>query len=213
MFMRIVPLPATTRKINNRRTPLWLVAAAFASGLVLAGALYMRGGSATSAAVTTAKPGDVTASTRPVEKHNSVTGLPIPRFVTLKAGKVNVRKGPSSDHAVAWVFQRKGMPVEITAEFENWRKIRDSDGEEGWILQGMLSGKRNAMVAQWAKDKQVVLLESNTEKSDAVVRLASGVLGAIETCDGQWCYIVTEDYEGYARQTDLWGVYPGEALD
>ena len=64
--------------------------------------------------------------------------------MSLKAEKVNVRRGPSSDHPVAWVFQRKGLPVEIVAEFENWRRIRNSDGEEGWILQNMLAGKRTA---------------------------------------------------------------------
>jgi len=75
------------------------------------------------------------------------SGLPVPRFVSLKAEKVNVRRGPSSDHPVAWVFQRKSLPVEIVAEFENWRRIRDSEGEEGWILQSMLAGKRTAVVA------------------------------------------------------------------
>ena len=95
-----------------------------------------------------AAPGEVTGSIvgetqRPV----GPSGLPIPRFVSLKAEKVNVRRGPSSDHPVAWVFQRKGLPVEIVAEFENWRRVRDSDGEEGWILQNMLSGKRTAVIA------------------------------------------------------------------
>ena len=97
---------------------------------------------------------DITASVTPAENtakdKKTGTGLPLPRFVTLKADKVNVRRGPSSDHPVAFVFQRKGMPVEITAEFENWRKIRDSDGAEGWILQSMLSGRRNAFVASWS---------------------------------------------------------------
>jgi hypothetical protein len=98
-----------------------------------------------------AEAGEITASVSPAEStafHDTgkkhVTGLPLPRFVTLKADKVNVRRGPSSEHPVAFVFQRKGLPVEITAEFENWRKIRDSDGAEGWILQSMLSGRRNA---------------------------------------------------------------------
>ena len=95
--------------------------------------------------------GDVTASLSAPPEQIGPSGLPLPRFVSIKAGKVNVRKGPSSDHDVAWVFQRKGMPVEITLEFENWRKIRDSDGGEGWILQSMLSGKRNALVADWAR--------------------------------------------------------------
>ena len=80
----------------------------------------------------------VTASISSEKASLGASGLPVPRFVSLKAEKVNVRRGPSSDHPVAWVFQRKGLPVEIVAEFENWRRVRDSEGEEGWILQACL---------------------------------------------------------------------------
>ncbi len=83
--------------------------------------------------------GEITSSIASQSKALGPSGLPIPRFVSLKAEKVNVRRGPSSDHPVAWVFQRKGLPVEIVAEFENWRRVRDAEGEEGWILQNMLS--------------------------------------------------------------------------
>ena len=157
--------------------------------------------------------GDTTASLSDAPQQLGPSGLPLPRFVSLKAGKVNVRKGPSSDHGVAWVFQRKGAPVEITAEFENWRKIRDRDGAEGWILQSMLSGKRNAIVADWASNKSTALHAAATENSAAIVKLSSGVMGVIEHCDGIWCLLATADYEGYAIQSELWGVYPGETVD
>lgn len=159
------------------------------------------------------QPGDITASTSEAPQQLGPSGLPLPRFVTLKANKVNVRKGPSSDHAVAWVFQRKGLPVEITAEFENWRKIRDSEGAEGWILQSMLSGKRTAMVASWARNKTAVLHEDGKPGSAAVARLSTGVVGEIERCDGDWCQLTAGGYEGFARQSELWGVYPGEKVD
>ncbi len=100
------------------------------------------------------------------------SGLPLPRFVSLKAEKVNVRRGPSSDHPVAWVFQRKGLPVEIVAEFENWRRIRDSDGEEGWILQNMLAGKRTAMMAPWKQGQTIPLYERPGANSGLVARSA-----------------------------------------
>jgi SH3-like domain-containing protein len=157
--------------------------------------------------------GETTASIAAAPEQLGPSGFPIPRFLTLKANKVNVRKGPSSTHAVAWVFQRKGMPVEVTAEFENWRKIRDSEGAEGWILQQMLTGRRFATAAEWSKDKSVILHESESERSAAVVRLAAGALAQVKSCSGEWCYLTTDDYEGYARQSDLWGVYPGEAVD
>lgn len=159
------------------------------------------------------EPGDVTASVDDAPVQLGPSGFPIPRFLTLKANKVNVRKGPSSSHDVAWVFQRKGMPVEVTAEFENWRKIRDSQGEEGWILQQMLSGRRIAMAPDWDKNKSVELHDGETARSGTVAKLSPGALAQIESCSGQWCYVTTEEYEGYALQTELWGVYPGEVLD
>jgi SH3-like domain-containing protein len=161
---------------------------------------------------------DITASVTPAENtakdKKTGTGLPLPRFVTLKADKVNVRRGPSSDHPVAFVFQRKGMPVEITAEFENWRKIRDSDGAEGWILQSMLSGRRNAFVASWSGNNAPVDLHATPQNQSGVsARLAPGVLATISNCDGSWCEVSTGDYTGYAEQARLWGVYPGEVVD
>jgi SH3-like domain-containing protein len=140
------------------------------------------------------------------------SGLPLPRFVSLKAEKVNVRRGPSSDHAVAWVFHRRGMPVEIVAEFDNWRRIRDSDGDEGWILHSMLSGKRTATVAPWRAGQAMGLYHTAGEPG-MVARLQAGVIGEIETCTGQWCRISAGDYDGWIQQSMLWGVYPGESLD
>lgn len=159
------------------------------------------------------EPGDVTASVDQAPAQLGPSGFPIPRFLTLKANKVNVRKGPSSSHEVAWVFQRKGMPVEVTAEFENWRKIRDSQGEEGWILQQMLSGRRFAMAPDWDKVKSVDLHDRESARSGTVAKLSPGAIAQIESCSGEWCYVTTDDYEGYALQTELWGVYPGEVVD
>ncbi len=73
------------------------------------------------------------------ETAGPVTGLPVPRYVSLKTDRVNLREGPSKEHRTSWVFQRAGLPVEITAEFETWRRIRDSEGAEGWVLHSLLS--------------------------------------------------------------------------
>lgn len=141
------------------------------------------------------------------------SGLPIPRFVSLKAEKVNVRRGPSSDHPVAWVFQRKGLPVEIVAEFENWRRVRDSDGEEGWILQNMLAGKRTAEIAPWKQGQNITLLSGPKSGTGVVAYVGSGVVAEVEHCDGEWCELSAGGYGGYVQQTQLWGVYPGEKVD
>lgn len=158
-------------------------------------------------------PGETTASIDQQPKALGPSGLPIPRFVSLKAEKVNVRRGPSSDHAVAWVFNRKGLPVEIVAEFETWRRVRDSDGEEGWILQNMLSGKRTAMMAPWKQGQSISLYDTPSLQGGVVAKLAAGVVGDVSSCTGDWCEITAGGYDGYIEQTQLWGVYPGEAVD
>ena len=126
---------------------------------------------------------------------------------------MNVRRGPSSDHAVAWMFQQKGLPVEIVAEFDNWRRVRDSDGEEGWILQNLLAGKRTAVVAPWRTGEAMPMIDRPDATGRTVARVSAGVVADVEECDGQWCHLSAGGYEGYIEQTQLWGVYPGETVD
>lgn len=141
------------------------------------------------------------------------SGLPIPRFLSLKADKVNVRSGPTRDHAVAWVFTRAGLPVEVTAEFETWRRIRDSDGAEGWVYHSMLSSRRTALVSPWLKGEATTLYASADKSSAVRARLEPGVLGKVEHCDGKWCRFFDNGFDGYVEQERLWGVYPGEKID
>jgi SH3-like domain-containing protein len=157
--------------------------------------------------------GSTLAPARGAARAATQTGLPIPRFVSLKAPRVNVRKGPSSDHQVAWVFTHKGLPVEIIAEFELWRRVRDSEGSEGWVYHSMLSGRRTVLVAPW-KGKSTVPLYASGGRQSPVVELAKGgVVGEIDRCDGTWCEIeVPGGYHGFIEQTMLWGVYPGEQV-
>jgi len=145
----------------------------------------------------------------------TVSGLPIPRFVSLKTDKVNVRGGPTKDHDVTWVYNRAGLPVEITAEFENWRRIRDWEGSEGWVYHSLLSGRRTATVASKGKNKdELLLLHEKPDADTAVVaKLQVGVLGAVKRCNGNWCHIVGQGFDGWLPQERLWGVYPNERLD
>lgn len=143
----------------------------------------------------------------------SKTSLPVPRFVSLKSDKVNVRKGPSSDQSIVWVFSRAGLPVEVIAESDNWRRVRDSEGADGWVFHSLLSARRTVLVAPWAKgDERVPLYSSTSTSSRAVAELQSGVLGSVVTCDGSWCELSVDDYSGYVQQDQLWGVYRGEEV-
>lgn len=143
----------------------------------------------------------------------SVTGLPIPRFVSLKADRINVRSGPGRDQDVRWVYTRAGMPVEVTAEYGNWRRIRDWQGAEGWVYHSLLSGKRTAVVVPTLKTDLVPLYGSPDVKSAVVARLERGVLGRLESCTGTWCEIRGKGFEGWIMQIRLWGAYPNEKLD
>jgi SH3-like domain-containing protein len=143
----------------------------------------------------------------------SVSGLPVPRFVSLKSDKVNVRGGPTQDQEVRWVYTRAGMPVEITAEFENWRRIRDWEGAEGWVYHSLLSGKRTAVVVPNLKDELVPLYENADTTSPVVAKLQGGVQGALQSCTGQWCEFRGKGFDGWIRQDRLWGAYPNEKIE
>ena len=147
------------------------------------------------------------------EVTGSVSGLPVPRFVSLKSDRVNARSGPNKDQEVRWVYTHAGMPVEVTAEFENWRRIRDWEGAEGWVYHSLLSGKRMAMVVPKTKDELVPLYESTHVQSAVSARLQSGVLGALKSCNGTWCQFSGKGFEGYIRQERLWGAYPNEKVE
>ena len=106
-----------------------------------------------------------------------------------------------------------GHPVEITAEFDTWRKIRDSEGSEGWVLHSLLSGRRTALVAPWKKDVVLPLRRSGAPDAPVVANLQSNVLANVKRCDGAWCRVYGDSFDGYVEETNLWGVYPGEHVD
>jgi SH3-like domain-containing protein len=141
------------------------------------------------------------------------SGLPVPRFVSLKADRVTVRGGPDKDHDVAWIYTRASWPVEITAEFENWRRIRDCDGAEGWVYHSLLSGKRTAAVQLKTKTDLASLYQSPDAHSAVTARLQVGVLGSVKHCSGTWCQISGDGFAGWIEQSALWGVYPGEKIE
>jgi SH3-like domain-containing protein len=143
-----------------------------------------------------------------------VSGLPVPRYVSLKSDRVNLREGPSKEHRTSWVFQRAGLPVEITAEFETWRRVRDADGTEGWVLHSLLSGRRTVLVAPWSKAKGETfsLRESASETSAVVATLEPNVIANVQSCENAWCRVTVSRITGYIKQERLWGVYPNETV-
>lgn len=151
-----------------------------------------------------------------------VTKLPLPRYASLKTDRVNLREGPSKDHRTLWVFQRAGLPIEIVAEFETWRRIRDSEGTEGWVLHSLLSGRRTSIVTAGKTGDKAAAVPLRAKADDASAeeaRLQAGVIGSVKSCTGSWCRVVVAlpqkggDVDGYIRQDRLWGVYPNERVE
>ena len=151
--------------------------------------------------------------TAQADQIGSASGLPVPRYVSLKSDRVNLREGPSKDHRTVWIFQRAGLPVEITAEFEIWRKVRDSEGAEGWVLHSLLSGRRTALVAPWKKGIDSILYNKASPKSAPVAKLQPNVIASVRGCDGAWCRISGDSFDGFIQQSNLWGVYPNEKIE
>jgi SH3-like domain-containing protein len=150
------------------------------------------------------------------------SGLPLPRFASLRASEINVRVGPGQRYDVAWVYVRAGLPVEIVQEFDNWRKIRDFEGAEGWVHKNLLSGERTALIAPWLSDDNEPLFARPSET--AAIRAYAGamVLVNIDKCLGAWCEVSGSfvpkgttralNFGGWISQEKLWGVYPDEAV-
>lgn len=141
------------------------------------------------------------------------SGLPVPRFVSLKSDRVNVRVGPSREHAIAWTFVQSGLPVEIIQEFENWRRIRDWEGKVGWVFRSLLSGRRTALVTPWENNDRTPLRARSRSDADIVAELEPFVLTSVTECAGGWCRVNGDQYDGWLDQTRLFGVYPDEILD
>ena len=143
----------------------------------------------------------------------TTSGLPIPRYVSLKSDHVNVRAGPTKDNDVAWVYTRAGLPVEITAEFENWRRVRDSEGAEGWDYHSMLSGRRTAVVTMKSRDELAPVYDRADSGSAVAARLQAGVVTQVKKCVGGWCRVTGNGFDGWIEQQRLWGVYADEKVE
>ncbi|MBI1179050.1 MAG: hypothetical protein GC201_00730 [Alphaproteobacteria bacterium] len=143
------------------------------------------------------------------DDEGAVTGLPIPRFVSLSADRINMRVGPGMRYPIEWVYVRRGLPVEVVAEYELWRKVRDVDGAEGWVLKHMISSKRNAIVTV-----AVATLRGAPEDTASPVLYAKkGVQGRLVECKKEWCRLQVDGVDGWLRKSSLWGTFPEEKFN
>ena len=141
-------------------------------------------------------------------------GTTKPYFGALKADEVHVRKGPGRDYDILWTYRSLGLPVEVTAQHEHWRRIRDSGGSEGWVYFRLITALRMALIAPWQKKKGTISLQKSASGGSAVVaRLEPGVQVLVKTCTGASCLVTVGGFKGWIAQKKLWGVYPGEIIN
>lgn len=137
------------------------------------------------------------------------TNLPLPRFVSLKAEKANIRRGPGLTHRIDWVFVRRGMPLEIIAEHGHWRKVRDVDAATGWVHHAMLRGARSAVVLE---DRAA--FRAKPEPGARINAFAeAGVIVEVDACERDWCAVVKDGHKGWTLKSALWGAGGDEVFD
>ncbi len=136
------------------------------------------------------------------DQRGPVTNLPLPRYVSLKVGEANVRRGPSRSHRIDWVLQRRSMPLEVIDEYGHWRRVVDRDGMGGWVHYSLLSGMRTVLIEQ---DMLPLLMKPNPA-SPVNAQVEVGVVARLEFCRGDWCRIRAGGYRGWAPAKALWGL-------
>ena len=140
------------------------------------------------------------------------SGLPLPRFISFSSNKVFMRTGPGLRYPIRWIYTKKGLPIEVMQEFDTWRKIRDYEGEEGWVHQSLLSGKRTAIV-QTEKNKPAALMKKPDLMAKPVAMIESKVVIPLEECGKDWCKTEIQGFDGWIEKKFIWGVYAGSEFD
>lgn len=140
------------------------------------------------------------------------SGLTLPRFASLRSNHINARSGPGARYPIEWVYMQKTAPVEIKAEFELWRKIKDWQGSESWVHKSMLSGKRAVKVITPGENN---IFNKPDYKSKIIAKVEDEVVGEISKCpaDSSFCLIKFSNIEGWMPKSNLFGVYPNEVID
>lgn len=157
---------------------------------------------------------DTPSATRGAQKDcppgiGCVTRRPLPRFVSVKGSEARARRGPGQDHRVDWVYKRPGLPLKVTAEYENWRRVEDSEGAGGWMHYALLSPTRTAIVTQ----DMAELRSAPEEGASVVARAQNGVIARLLECQPDWCRVSADGTRGWVPKAAMWGVEPGETFD
>lgn len=128
------------------------------------------------------------------------SNLPVPRFVSLKTEGANGRHGPGLEHRVDWVYERAGLPLQVTGESGPWRRVRDPAGDEVWMHAQNLDQRRTVYV-----NDATALRRTAREGGQVVAYLSPGVIGAVTACEGEWRRVAVGGRVGWVENSALWG--------
>ena len=133
------------------------------------------------------------------------SGYKVPRYVSISSGKVNGRAGPSEEHPILWTYRARGLPVQIVAETEDWRRICDPEGGLSWVKRGFLNGPRYVMRT---KEARLAVLRRPAADAQAVAWLGHRSLASLDHCEKGWCKVKVGDTVGWTQEREIWGTAP-----
>jgi SH3-like domain-containing protein len=130
------------------------------------------------------------------------SGMPVPRFVSLKFDKVNARAGPGDDHRLLWVYTVRGLPLQVVAETSEWRRVCDPTGAMAWVHKRTIDGRRTAINTE---AQAVTLLRKPKPDAKPAAYLNARAMAALDRCDKGWCRVRVDGAAGWVREGALWG--------
>ena len=139
----------------------------------------------------------------------SDSGFKLPRYVSLKSNEVNLRIGSSKNYPIKLKYTKKNFPIEIIQEYNQWREVKDFEGNKGWIHKSLLKGERYAL----ADSKNKMLLVYNKPNGKLIGEIGNYNIVKLKKCLKNWCQINIEEARGWSHKRDLWGVYQDEIFN
>lgn len=136
------------------------------------------------------------------------SGLPLPRFVSLRSNEINMRVGPGTEYPIRWTYRKKYLPVEVKEEFGHWRKVQDREGEFGWIHKNLLTSRRAAILLE---EPTLLMIAPRTDAA-VTIKAAKGTVARMSECQEDWCALEISERIGWVQKAHIWGAYESEVF-
>lgn len=125
----------------------------------------------------------------------------LPRFVSIRAKEVNIRTGPGERYPIDWVMRAKGWPLQVVAEYDNWRRVKDWEGHSGWVHRAMLSNQKAGVI----QVETTTLRRAPSDEGTPIAFVKMGTHAEIKKCEKNWCEVEFNDEKGWVPAKTIWG--------